>query len=172
MLFTDPFLLVCLGCFGILIIFSVINCITNQTGSWNDSYFFLDDIDDFARDANKKTSKGEEECRRVLQSIFNRSFASTRPDFLRNEVTGGLHNLELDCYNEELNLAVEYQGIQHVKFTPYFHKNYEAFLNQKYRDDMKRRICAERGVKLIEVPHTVKHGDIRNYIIRELQRVR
>lgn len=113
----------------------------------------------------KKESKGEAECRRVLQKIFGRPFLSQRPDFLRNPVTGGEFNLELDCYNPELKLAVEYNGIQHYKYVPYFHKNHEHFMNQKYRDDMKRRMCKDNGVILIEVPYTVKIPDIEQYII-------
>ena len=114
---------------------------------------------------NKKESKGEAECRRVLQKLFNKPFISQRPDFLRNPVTGGVFNLELDCYNANLKLAVEYNGIQHYKYTPYFHRNYDHFTNQKYRDDMKRRMCKENGVYLIEVPYTVKIPDIEEFII-------
>ena len=110
-------------------------------------------------------SKGEGECRKVLQSIFRKPFTSQRPDFLRNPVTGGNFNLELDCYNEELQLAVEYNGIQHYKYVPYFHRNNDHFMTQKYRDDMKRRICKENNINLIEVPYTVKIGDIRQFII-------
>lgn len=118
---------------------------------------------------SRKESKGEAECRRVLQSIFKKPFPSRRPDFLRNPVTGGNFNLELDCYNPELGLAVEYNGVQHYKYTPYFHRSKDHFMNQKYRDDMKRRICKDNRIVLIEVPYTVKHGDIRSFIVDELR---
>lgn len=116
-----------------------------------------------------KESKGEAQCRQVLQSLFNKPFPSQRPDFLRNPVTGGNFNLELDCYNSELRLAVEYNGVQHYKFTPYFHRSKDHFLNQKYRDDMKRRICKDNRIVLIEVPYTVKHDQIRQFLINELR---
>ena len=115
-------------------------------------------------------SKGEVECRRVLESLFNVPFNKARPDFLNNPVTGGHFNLELDCFNEDLNIAVEYNGIQHMKFVPFFHKNHEAFLNQKYRDDMKRRICKEYNIILIEVPHTVKIENIEQFLKDELKK--
>lgn len=111
-----------------------------------------------------KDSKGEIECRRVLQKLFGKSFNKDRPDFLRNTVTGGSFNLELDCYDSEMGLAVEYSGQQHYKYVPYFHKNKEAFLNQKYRDDMKRRICRDNNIILIEVPYTVAVNDIESYL--------
>jgi len=118
---------------------------------------------------NGKESKGEAECRRVLQKIFRRSFNKARPDFLRNPVTGGMNNLELDCYDEDLRLAVEYSGIQHYKYIPFFHRNKEAFLNQKYRDDMKRRICGDNGITLIEVPYSVKTKNIESYLTDRLR---
>ena len=112
----------------------------------------------------KSSSKGEEECRKSLQMLFNKPFYSARPSFLQNPVTGGNFNLELDCWDEDIRLAVEYNGIQHYKYIPYFHKNYEAFLNQKYRDDMKRRICIDNQIILIEVPYTIKIDDIYDYL--------
>lgn len=112
-------------------------------------------------------SKGEKECRKVLENLFNKPFSKSRPDFLRNPVTGGNFNLELDCYNQELSLAVEYNGIQHYKYVPYFHRNNDHFMAQKYRDDMKRRLCKENYVNLIEVPYTIKNHNIRKFIKEE-----
>ena len=119
----------------------------------------------------QKDSSGETECRRVLQQIFNKPFNKDRPDFLRNPVTGGNFNLELDCFDREMKLACEYQGIQHYKYVPYFHKNKECFMNQKYRDDLKRRMCNDNSIKLVEVPYTVKVIDIKDYIVKELQKL-
>ena len=67
-----------------------------------------------------------------------------------------------------MKLAFEYQGQQHYKYIPYFHKNKEAFQNQKYRDYMKRNMCKDNGITLIEVPYDVKHHEIENYIGKEL----
>jgi len=120
--------------------------------------------------AEKKDSSGETECRRVLNKIFNKPFLKARPDFLRNPVTGNTFNLELDCFDESLKLAVEYNGRQHYDFIPYFHKNNDRFLNQKYRDDMKRRICKEMDITLIEVPFTVEVKDIEEFIRSELRK--
>jgi hypothetical protein len=116
-------------------------------------------------------SKGELECRRVLEKMFNKPFPKSRPNFLRNPVTSYNtdNNLELDCYNEELKIAVEYNGIQHYKYIPFFHKNKEAFQNQKYRDYMKREICEKNGIKLIEVPNTVKIENIESYLREKLK---
>ena len=160
--------------FGFIIIYGLYRNIFGKKGSWSSKYTYRGIADDikFGEIIGNKTkgapkqSKGEIQCRYILQSIFNKPFTNQRPNFLRN-ITG--NNLELDCYNEELKLAVEYNGIQHSKYIPFFHKNKEAFLNQLYRDDIKRRICKENGICLIEVPHTVKLNDIENYILKELR---
>ena len=109
-------------------------------------------------------SKGEVECRRVLQTIFAKPFDKARPDFLNNPVTGGSFNLELDCFDPELKIAVEYNGRQHYEYTPFFHKNKDQFTMQKYRDDMKRRLCKDEDILLIEVPYTVPVKGIEEFI--------
>lgn len=118
-----------------------------------------------------RESKGELECRRVMESLFNKPFNKIRPNFLRNPVTStsGDINLELDCYNPELKIAVEYNGIQHYKQSDFFHKSRDAFQNQQYRDYMKRDMCEKNGILLIEVPYTVKIENIRAFILKELE---
>lgn len=142
----------------------------NATGSWSKDYFYLPSrtperttVREPARD-----SRGETEVRQVLSDYFQRPFPKCRPDFMLNPVTGSQYNLELDCYNESLRLAVEYQGEQHYKFIPFFHKSKEAFYNQKYRDELKRLRCRELGITLIEVPYTEKRR-IRDFLERELR---
>jgi hypothetical protein len=114
-------------------------------------------------------SKLEIATRNALENIFGKPFPKIRPDFLRNQVTGGNFNLELDCFNRDLMLAVEVNGAQHYKYIPYFHKNNEAFLNQKYRDELKKYMCKENNIKLIEVPYTVKESEIYDYLIPRIK---
>jgi hypothetical protein len=123
--------------------------------------------DNFTEGVLKKTAKNkhEKECRRILESIYKKSFHSVRPDFL--EYTNG-HNLELDMYNESLKLAVEYQGIQHYKFNKFFHKSYDDFINLINRDTWKAQRCKELNIKLITVPYTIKFENLREYIIKQL----
>ena len=116
--------------------------------------------------SKNKESRGETECRRVLESIFSKPFPNSRPSFMKNSVTGS--NLEIDCYNDELNLGCEYHGKQHYEYVPYFHKDKQHFYNQRYRDEETKRLCSQNGVSLIEVPYTVKIGDIETYIRKRL----
>lgn len=171
------FEIVCGLCIAFLLIFALYNKISGNKGSWSNRYHRFDkDLEDIKKDKihpPRKTSggdsKGEIECRRVLENIFKMPFNKIRPSFLKNTVNDG-HNLELDMYNDELKLALEYDGIQHHKFVPFFHKTQQDFLIQKYKDDMKNRMCKDEGIYLIRVPYTIKIDDIENYIIKELRR--
>ena len=157
---------------GLILIFGLYRIIKKEKGTWSKSYYYEDKFVNYSNNKKRipKESKGETECRRVLNKIFNKPFNKSRPNFLNNPVTGGNFNLELDCYNEELGLAVEYDGEAHSKYIPFFHKNKEAFYNQKYRDQLKKMMCKENGITLINVPHTVKNQNIENYLKKELKK--
>jgi hypothetical protein len=109
-----------------------------------------------------KESKGERAARAAAERIFGKPFIKIRPDILRNQVTN--HNLEIDIYNDDLKIGIEYSGRQHYEFVPFFHKNYETFLNQKYRDEIKRMLCKEHQITLIEIPYTVKEENIESFL--------
>lgn len=150
-----------------------------KRGTW--SNFYIRDPRDLELIGNSKSnvpkrrpptvSKGEKEMTEALQRIFGKPFIKARPDFLRNTVTSGEgfeHNLELDAWNPELGICAEYSGLQHFFESKFFHKNREAFLNQKYRDELKRRMCKDAGITLIEVSYKVKIEDIEKYLREEL----
>jgi hypothetical protein len=101
-----------------------------------------------------KTSKGEEIVAEVFADIMQREVQrNIRPNFLRNPETGKA--LELDCYDEEHKIAVEYNGIQHYKYPSAFHKSEKQFYDQLYRDKLKKKLCEEEGVYLIPIPYWV-----------------
>lgn len=115
------------------------------------------------------TSIGEEECRRIMEELTGKSFQKHRPDFLKNPVTGQC--LELDLYNADLKLAVEYNGKQHYEYNEYMHQgSRDKFRNQQYRDYIKTQLCRENGVYLITVPYNVKRHDIKNYLMKEVRK--
>lgn len=111
----------------------------------------------------KKTFKYETYCCEILENITGKKFKrNIRPSFLRNPETG--HNCELDCYNEELKLALEYNGKQHYVFPNYWHKKYEDFIAGLRRDQFKIEACEANDIYLIIVPYTIKKKDLENYI--------
>jgi hypothetical protein len=111
-------------------------------------------------------SKGERICCDTMQKVYGVPFTTKRPSWLQNPETK--RNLELDCYNEDLKLAVEYNGVQHYEWPNYTGQSQREFENQVRRDHFKKRMCDRRGVYLITVPHTVPHDDIPAYIINRL----
>jgi hypothetical protein len=101
-----------------------------------------------------KTSKGEDVLAEVFQDILQKKIQrNVRPNFLRNPESGKA--LELDCYDPEYKIAVEYNGIQHYKFPSAYHKSEKEFYDQLYRDRLKKKLCDEEGVYLIPVPYWV-----------------
>lgn len=117
---------------------------------------------------SKKRWKTEEYCREILQTIYGRPFPSIRPKFLKSPRTK--KNLELDCYNEELSIALEYNGKQHYTYCPYFHKTKKSFYAQVHRDNWKRKKCMENNITLIEVPYIVPKEELKQYIINQLKK--
>lgn len=141
------------------------NLLSGEKGTYTDHTPMMLDL--LKKDIKPKKkisfeSKGEIECRRAIEHLTGKQFPKQRPNFMLNDVSG--HNLELDCYNHEMKIAVEYNGSQHYNYTPYFHTSKDAFYNLKYRDDIKKRLCEQNNVLLIIVPYTVKHEDIESYI--------
>jgi len=164
------------GSLLVIIFLYFIRCFFKNTNNLFDKFFKkkktteIKDVKDVKEKKSfmPKMSSGELRCKIYLEKIFNKPFNKIRPNFLKNNVTG--YNLELDLYNEELGLAVEYNGEQHYKYTKGVHKNYEHFLNQKYRDEIKKMLCFKNNIVLIEVPFKVKEIEIFLYLkLKELK---
>jgi len=100
-------------------------------------------------------SKSEKMAISIVRTILDCKFESASP----LEVPW-LKGLYLDGYNEEIKLALEYQGIQHSEFPNFFHKTEIEFEKQKKRDRKKYARCTKNDIKLILVPHTLTH---KNY---------
>jgi len=160
----------------ILVLFFV-NLMTNRKGSYNTAKYVPSTSNNFPsmnpnfqfKEHTPADSKLEVRAKLVLEHIFKRPFVKIRPDFLRNDVTG--YNLEIDLYNDELKLGVEVQGDQHYKFIPFFHRNKDAFVKQRYRDEMKKMKCKEEGITLIEIPYSVGEDGLKPYLVNQLRMV-
>lgn len=111
-------------------------------------------------------SRGERICCQTMERIYGIPFATVRPAWLINPETGA--RLELDCYNDELKIAVEYNGEQHYKWPNFLNQTYEQFINQVRRDSFKMDICDRNNVYLIVVPYNVPHDMIPAFIMSHL----
>nr|WNL49793.1 transmembrane domain containing protein [Marseillevirus sp.] len=125
------------------------------------------------RIVKQKDGKHELRCRQILEEIYGQQFPSVRPDFLKNPKTG--RNLELDCYNSNLKLALEYDGIQHAKYNKFFHKKGpQQFVDQARRDFFKDKTVKRMGIDLVRVPHYIRYDDLDRFIrtrLKELKRL-
>lgn len=64
-----------------------------------------------------------------------------------------LENLELDIFIEELNIGIEYQGIQH--YEPIEHWGGKTGLkHRQFNDSRKKRLCEKYGVNLVYFDYT------------------
>jgi hypothetical protein len=91
---------------------------------------------------------GESLCRSVLEKSFKKPFDRVRPINLRSPK--GIP-LELDCFNEELAIALEHQGVHHLKRQPNW-QTVEQFELCQQHDQLKRIYCKKNGILLIEIP--------------------
>lgn len=107
----------------------------------------------------------EELCRCIMKEIFNKEFVKCRPGkTLMNKRT-----LQLDCYNEELKINVEYDGRQHSEYPNCFHKTKEQFELQCENDRIKDQWCKDNCILQIRVSYKYRtKEDIRNYIESKL----
>ena len=116
---------------------------------------------------NCASHKSEKLCRGIFEDLLLEQFPTKRPKWLEG--------LELDGINESLNIAFEYNGIQHYEFNKRFHNNDpEEFELQKARDKKKYAICQKRGLNLIIIPYQYDYTnpeEMREFIFNELWKI-
>lgn len=79
----------------------------------------------------------------VEDMFFPFIFQTVRPKWLEG--------LEIDLYNRYLNIAIEVDGIQHIEFTPRFHKSKRDFEAQVDRDERTNELCSRNLVQLLRI---------------------
>lgn len=109
--------------------------------------------------------RSEKECRKILESLCKKAFPKARPIWLRNHKG---NQMELDGYCKELNVAFEYQGEQHFRQHRFFHSRM-SLKERKLSDTIKRKLCEQHGVMLIEIPYTVKLENMKRYIFLQFR---
>lgn len=110
--------------------------------------------------------KSESACRDILEKIYTYTFPKRRLQCMEY--------LEFDGYCEELGLAFEYDGKQHVEYIPHFHRNGEKDLEKQIeRDNRKNELCDMNSFILIRIPHIYSYNEpdkLENFIMNELEK--
>nr|MBC8200362.1 hypothetical protein [Candidatus Desulfaltia bathyphila] len=91
------------------------------------------------------TSVGENLVRLILEQIFRSSFPKSYPPWLKSDEGS---QLELDGFCEDLEIAFEHQGVQHLFPKGMYSKSFERRITL---DEKKRELCNLYGVRLIEI---------------------
>jgi len=110
------------------------------------------------RSRDQCKSNGQYLLGRVLRSIYGQQ-AMILEEF---PVVG--ERLWLDFLLLHHNLAFEYQGAQHDKFSKFFHGDKKGFQKSKIRDERKRQWCEINGLVLVEVRGNPTVADVQRMI--------
>lgn len=110
-----------------------------------------------------KVGISERICRKYFETIFDRLFSKSKPQWLIN---GKGHRMELDGYCNELGLAFEYQGVQHYIDNPYFST---ILVDRQNSDKLKLELCKENNVYLVIVPYFIETDKMEQYIISQCE---
>ncbi len=65
--------------------------------------------------------------------------------------------------DDGLKCVIEYDGEQHFKFIPLWHKTEKGFEEQQERDNIKTRYYQQNNIKLIRIPYT-RYDDIEQIL--------
>lgn len=134
-----------------------------QDHQWNATYNNVANKNSWCPHCN--INFGEQLSKIILETLLECEFQKCRPDFLEG--------LELDGYSEYLELAFEYNGIQHYKKDKHFHRESNAFASQLERDQKKIKLCTGK-VALIIIPYwEYDNGPecLFRFIIKELYKL-
>jgi hypothetical protein len=111
-----------------------------------------------------KQGRGERIVRAYFEALFGEPFPRCRPAWLE-----GLRGvpLELDGYCQQRAIAFEHQGMHHYRSVKHYGGSTDL-PQVRAHDRLKRRLCYERGVALIEVPEIgagLPLPELRNFIV-------
>lgn len=90
-----------------------------------------------------KASKGE----LALEAIFKKHNIKYKPQYNIPEIVA---NYEIDFYLPDYRLLIEFHGIQHYEYIPFFHDGKYTFEDQKNRDIMVRDAAIRWKYKYLE----------------------
>lgn len=102
-----------------------------------------------------KQTKSEAYAIKCLEEITGKKFLTVRPKWL--------NNYELDGYNKELGIALEFSGPLHTHWYP-AKESYEIYYGRVIRDQYKKEICKKKNICLIEIDMSLPKKLYKDYL--------
>jgi hypothetical protein len=62
--------------------------------------------------------------------------------------------LPFDFYLPDLNMCIEFNGVQHYEYNPFFHRNENNFSLQQKRDKIKNIFCEDNNINLLVIKYS------------------
>ncbi len=106
-------------------------------------------------------SRGEKEIIRILNA--------NSISFIKEYNFKTHAKFKYDFYLQDLNILIEYDGVQHYKPVSVF-GGIDAFIQQKKRDKLKNMLAKEKNISLIRIPYTTKN--IQNYLVNKISLIK
>jgi len=100
---------------------------------------------------SKRKHFTEEKCRYITEQITGLKFPSNRV-VLKD-------GFEIDLYNSDLKIGIEYNGIQHYEFVKGWHKTLEGLQKSKERDKIKLGRCKKLRIELHIISYKQSKSD-------------
>lgn len=116
------------------------------------------------------SEKGHKTENYILRALHSHGYGgfrlNTHPEWLviNDEVSGKEIQLELDLWDPENNVAIEYNGPQHYHFTEEHWTDFYDYAKYVKNSIAKEEICQRNGIELIVVPYCVPLEQLYDYI--------
>ena len=102
----------------------------------------------------KLNTSGEMVLFRALDKIISYPYINHGYYSFLKSPRGG--NMQLDRYYPDLKLAFEFNGQNHYEYIPFIHKDKEEFEYYQECDALKKKICKELGITLVEIRYNYR----------------
>ncbi len=129
----------------------------NKTKNKNKTKDQIKDLSKYPR------SKSEAEIIKIAENILDCKMPTVNPSWL---VWEG-HTLELDGYCADKQVALEFSGPLHTKWYP-DKESYIKYYKRITNDVVKRKLCKQKKVLLIQVDMRLPREHWRDYILSRL----
>ena len=78
--------------------------------------------------------------------------------------------LQFDFYLPDLNIIIEYDGVQHFQSIDYFGGD-ENFKIQEIKDDIKNSYCQSNNISMIRLPYWLSDKEIEEILLNDINQI-